>query len=162
MDSSASSDKIVSFRAPPNLRLSCWTARDKPLLALLTVLGFAGLGVGGAWLSASPTLGMLSFAALALSAWRLWIPVAYEIGSRGITQELFGRQRLIPWRDIGRCELRPDGVLLLPDPEATTSSVLRGLYIQCRANRHQLLDAIEYYVTSRATRHSGSSVVSRR
>lgn len=153
---SSGSGKIVPLRPPPVLRLSCWTARDKPLLATLVLAAFGGLAVVGATLSESVAMGCLSFGALVLSAWRLWVPVSYEIGPRGITQELLRRQRLIRWSDVGRCELRPYGVLLLPDSEVATHSVLRGLYIHCYA-REKLLETVEYYLS--APRHRGSSVV---
>ena len=83
---------------------------------------------------------------LAITLWRTWLPVRYQIGGGGIVQVALGRRRRIPWTAILRYEVRPGGVLLLPDAIVTPLSPLRGLYLPWGGQREAVLASCEYYL----------------
>jgi len=98
----------------------------------------------------SAAMGWVAFAALAVSAWRLWIPVRFEFASKGITQTVLGRRRRIPWTEFARIEVRRQGVLLLTEPEPSTLATFRGLYVRWRNQREALLESLGFFIASRS------------
>lgn len=84
--------------------------------------------------------------ALALTLWRTWLPVQYELNISGITQSVLGLERRIAWTAIRTHQVRDDGVLLLPDESATALSPLRGLYLHWGGRRDEVLAQLNYYL----------------
>ena len=81
---------------------------------------------------------------LALAVWRFWVPVEYELGARGILQEVLGRQQRIPWRAIGRFTVCRDGVFLARDDGPLEA--FRGLYLPWGAHREDVLALVNHYL----------------
>ena len=133
---------------PLPLRITNWPLRDERLPAWLTVLGVLLAAAWVASLTASWPRGMAALLALTLSLWRLWCPVTFEFGQRGIVQICCWHQRRIPWSRIVRFEVRSRGVVLSPDPEPTTFSSLRSLHVQWNGQRDALLRVLEKYVAT--------------
>ncbi|MEZ6114435.1 MAG: hypothetical protein R3C99_26010 [Pirellulaceae bacterium] len=79
---------------------------------LLVAIGAVAVGVG--MLSASPLAGAAVWFAMIVSLWRLWLPVRFEIGPRGLAQQVLGWRRLIVWRNIPRVEVRPQELCFMP------------------------------------------------
>lgn len=114
-----------------------WTS-----LAVAGVLGVmiaAGLGTGS--LLMALVLGALAL----LATWRYWLPVRFVLGPTGVTQTILGRHYVIPWKAVGRIEIRRHGVLLLPEDDAVPISKLRSLPIPWGGQQQNLLAAIDYY-----------------
>ena len=42
-------------------------------------------------------MSLFGLAAIPAAMWRMWIPIRYELGPKGITQRILGRQLRIPW-----------------------------------------------------------------
>src|SRR5688572_21893241 len=86
--------------APEEVILASWPLRQQPLssLAMFAVAGATSGLVG--WAAGQWLVGMVAGLALATTLWRTWLPVRYIINGRGVTQVIFGRQRLIPWNSI--------------------------------------------------------------
>lgn len=136
---------------PAPIQLVSWPLRDDGFAAwgLLALLVASAVGAGSAVHSVA--MGSLIFAGLAAAAWRLWIPVRFELGSKGITQSVVGRQRRIPWSAVARYEPRRHGLLFLMDQEPDSLSVLRGLYVRCRQNRAEVIELAEFFLQARAS-----------
>jgi hypothetical protein len=132
---------------PKDLQLVNWPLRDDPARAWAVLAIAVGAAVGAGVLAGSLPMGSLALGALGISLWRLWIPVKFELGSRGVSQSVFGRRRRIGWSDIPSFEVRSHGVLLLPSREPLLLSRLRGLYIRFAGRREELLASVEYYVS---------------
>ncbi len=116
------------------------------IVAAFAVAVFAGYG------SQSIAMGLLCFAALNAAIWRLWVPVAFELGPKGIWQTVLGRRKCFPWQAIARYEVTGRGVLLLPVDDRTPLAPLRAVYIRWRDHREQLLALVQYYVIPRTKR----------
>jgi hypothetical protein len=153
MPSSAHPARESSLRirvAPEEVTIHDWPLRDRPLGSLLALtLGAAASWLVG-WKTGQPTAGGLAAAVLAATLWRTWLPVRYELGGSGIVQTIFGWRRRISWIAIQRCEVKHDGVLLLPDATATPLSPVRGLYLHWGDKRDAVLAHLDYYLPGRS------------
>ena len=150
MPSSARQPQNCALRirvAPEPVSLIDWPLRQRPAssLAVLALAGSASWLVG--WAPMRWEAGAIATAALAITLWRTWLPVRFELNSSGITQVILDRfKRRISWSAIGAYDVRTDGVLLVPDPVVTPLSPLRGLYLHWGDQREAVLASLEYYV----------------
>jgi hypothetical protein len=139
----------AGYYAPPSVQLVNWPLRDDGVRAWLMVTMFLAVAVVAASISRSPSMGLVVFAALALAAWRLWIPVRFEFSSNGVVQTVLGRRRRIPWAEFDRYEIRRHGVLLLADAETTPLGALRGLFVRWQNQRDELLELLNFFINAR-------------
>jgi len=130
---------------PPTVALRNWPIVDEPLSAWLMVLAFGGVAAFAGYASQSLAMGVLCFAALNLAVWRLWLPVGFVLGPKGVEHRLLGRGRIIPWRWIRRAEFGRRGVLLLPEDETAPAAAIRGLYVRWGRLAEHVQAAILYY-----------------
>ena len=150
MPSSAQHPQNAGLRiriAPEPVSIIDWPLRQRPAssLAVLALAGGASWLVG--WASTRWEAGAIAAAALAITLWRTWLPVRFELNGSGIAQVFAGRwKRRIPWSAIGAYDVRTDGVLLVPDPVVTPLSSLRGCYLHWGDQREAVLANLEYYV----------------
>ena len=150
MSSSAHQPRESGLRirvAPEEVTLDNWPLRQQPItsLAALALATAASCLVG--WAATHWAVGAIAATALAITLWRTWLPVRYEIGGGGVTQVLFGRwRRRIPWTAIVQFQVLTDGVLLLPDAAVTPLSPLRGLYLPWGRQRDAVLANLDYYM----------------
>jgi hypothetical protein len=83
---------------------------------------------------------------VAISAWRLFVPVTFELDAMGITQHILGKTSRIPWTSIDRAEIGLEGVFLAA--EGQPLAALRGLYVPWEGQREAVLAQVEYYIPS--------------
>ena len=106
-------------------------------------------------------LALIALCAIMLAMWRLFVPLTFEVNSRGLTQSILGRKRLVPYNAIGRYEVHRDGILLLPRAilanhgEPSAVDFFRSLYVPFGGHQEQILEALEHYCPKLAS--SGSS-----
>jgi len=105
----------------------------------------AGAGV----VAHSGLMGGSCFAALAVAAWRLWVPVSFEFGSRGLIYGVLGRSRQIPWTQIARYKVRPRGLLLFPEDDTSPLATLRSIHVQWNGQRAAILEVVAFYMNAR-------------
>lgn len=149
---SSVSEKIVvrARPAPPTLRISVWPMRDEPgrswalIAVLIGVSAICGLAAGHF------AVGLLFFGLLSLTVKRLWLPVTYELSSKGVVYSSLVRRRRIPWSEFARYEIHDEGVFLSPDGEPQPFSALRGLFIRWNSRRDELLALLDFYLHSHA------------
>lgn len=134
--------------APEELTLRDWPLIDRPLGSLAAIGLAAALSWLVGWAIGSPLVGGAVATLLAVTLWRTWLPVRYELSGGGITQIVFGRRRRIPWTAIRQHEFRSDGVILVPDAELTPLSPLRGLYLHWGGQRSEVIAHLDYYLQS--------------
>ncbi|MAR13097.1 MAG: hypothetical protein CL681_24405 [Blastopirellula sp.] len=119
-----------------------------------------GLLVAFSWLvgkqlqSLPSAIGTL-LAMLAVS-WRNWVPVKFVISPIGVEQSFLRFSRRISWNHFRRCEVRPRGLLLLPDASNSLLGALKGTYIHCGDREGEILELVTTYLQRR--RGTGSSV----
>lgn len=111
-----------------------------------------GAGLAAGVVAGNATMGAVCFAALMISAWRLWLPVTFELGTKGITQSTLVFRRRIPWRCFARYEKRRRGVWLLADAAPSPFSTLRGIYICWSNQEEQVLAVLEFFLAARRPR----------
>jgi hypothetical protein len=137
----------AGLKAPGILRLTNWPlVDDGPRAWPLIVTGF-GLSVFAGYWSQSIAMGALCLAVINLAIWRIWIPVYFELGPKGIGQTTLGRPSKTPWKAIARYEITRRGVVLLPENNRIS---FRSIYIRWRERREQLLELVRYYVLARS------------
>lgn len=130
--------------APPPLMWRVWPLEEGGPTAWLLALVLGGAVLLAGWQTRSAISALLAGAVAALSAWRYFVPVHYEVNSHGVFQTVLGRRRRISWRAIGRVEVCRDGVLIAPIDRL--SPALRGIYLPWGTHRAGLLASINYYV----------------
>ena len=123
----------------------------------LTGLGMAGLGVAAAFVSGNSSMGTVCFAALMFSCWRLWLPVTFDLGTKGITQSTLVFRWRIPWRCFARYETRQRGVWLLIDAEPAPLSTLRGIYLPWSDQEDQVLAVLDFFLAARRQRAANTT-----
>src|SRR5262245_54455348 len=96
---------------PDEVWLVDWPLREEPIGSSLALALAAGAGWLAAWATGSAVMGILILALLALTLWRTWLPVRYQLGTGGVVQSVLGWDRRIAWLEIGRYELQKDGVI---------------------------------------------------
>lgn len=129
----------------PVLQITNWPLRQqRPFvfvvtLAIIVVSALTGR-VMHHWL-----FGLLTFLALIVATWRMWIPVRFKLDSRGVRQTVWLRRSRMPWSKVARYVVDPNGVLLLYREDAFPLSALRGTYIHIHEEREALLNILETY-----------------
>ena len=89
-----------------------WGPRDEPWRGYGTLAACAALGAAAGYVADSLAMGLLSAMALALAMWKCWLPISVRLSPSGITVSCLRVRRTTPWRDVGRVEQCPGGVLL--------------------------------------------------
>jgi hypothetical protein len=150
MDGMSTPSRPVSEQAPrsppPEVTVTNWPLRDDGPAGWVLAVAASAAGPLAAWLAGSAAMGWLVAAVLAVALWRLWLPVTYEFGYRGITQSCLGRARLIPWRSLSRYEVYSGGVPLSADPDRSPLSALRSVFVCWGGKRAEIMAHVEYYV----------------
>jgi hypothetical protein len=130
MPSSAHQPRESSLRirvAPEEVSLIDWPLVQRPVSSLVALALASGTVWLVGWASQRWEAAALAAVALAITLWRTWLPVQFDIGSGGIAQVILGRfKRRIPWSAIQSYDVRTDGVLLVPDPVITPLSPRSG------------------------------------
>lgn len=134
---------------PANLRLVNWPLRDDGVYAWTFVLFVVGLAVAAGVIARSSATVLLSLAIMSIAMWRMWVPVIFEFGPRGVHQTVFRSKRRIAWSAVRRCTIRKRGVLLLFSDDPSPLANALGLYIRWGEHKEQLLTIIRYYTGGR-------------
>jgi hypothetical protein len=155
-------DSTPRVRAlPEEVMLVDWPLRDQPVSASLALTLVAGAAWLAIWATENSFAGTLVAVALAVTLWRTWLPVRYQLGSGGIVQSVLGWRRRIAWSAIRHYEVRPDGVILSPDVAVPQMASGRGLYLHFGSQREAVLAQLDYYLTGRGAAGPGSTHGSR-
>jgi len=115
------------------------------------LLGLGLLAAGAGVVARSGLMGGGCFAALAMAAWRLWVPVSFEFCSRGVIYGVLGRSRRITWTQIARFEDRPRGLLLFLEDDTSPLATLRSIYVQWNGQRAAILEVMAFYTSARVS-----------
>jgi hypothetical protein len=160
MPSSIPSTRESSTRirvAPEEVTVVDWPLRDRPIASSLALSLAAGMSWLAGWAIDSPWAGAVVAGLLALTLWRTWLPLQYQLGSGGIIRSVFGWRRRIPWTAVFGHELRSDGVLLFADGGATPLAPLRAFYLHWGTQREAVLGQLDFYLLRRSSHSTRSS-----
>ena len=138
-------------QTPRSARVVSWPLRDGGFRAWAMLMGLGLIASGAGFIAASALMGGGCFAALAVAAWRLWVPVTFEFRSRGVIYTVLGRARQIPWTQIARYEVRPRGLLLFAEADTSPLAALRSVYIPWNGQRAAILEVVGFYTTMRVS-----------
>jgi hypothetical protein len=151
----------VSFgkakHSPPAIAWRVWPIRDEGRRAWLLAALVPLVALVCAAATGKPYLSLTGAALSALALWRLWIPVGFELQPKGLVQTLLGRKRITPWKDVRRCEIHDEGIVLFAAPQAAPWDALRGLYVPCGPRREEILVVLAYYIKGLAPQDGSSS-----
>ena len=141
--SSASHRDSTRTSGNKEIRFRHWPLREEPLRSFVMLIIAAGAAVLVARAAGNVWAGVAAWIALAICLWRMWLPVEFEFGPRGVLQRYLGRQRRVAWRDIARCEFQRRGLLLHATDDATALGTMRSIYVRYPAERERLRELIE-------------------
>jgi hypothetical protein len=151
-------DSTPRVRAlPEELTIVDWPLRDQPVSASLALTLVAGATWLAVWATKSVVAGTFVAVVLAVTLWRTWLPVRYQLGSGGVVQSVLGWRRRIAWSAIRHYEVRTDGVVLSPDVAAPQLTSVRGLYLHFGSQQEAVLAQLDYYLSGRGTASPGST-----
>ena len=136
-------------RTLPVLQITNWPLRQQKRFVFFVALTITAVAILTATAMHSRLVGALTFLALILVTWRMWIPVRFKLNSRGIHQTVWLRRARLPWSRVARYVVDPNGVLLLHQKDAFPLSALRGIYIRSHEKREELLNILETYCTAK-------------
>ena len=136
-----------------------WTAhpfldepRAKSGLLLAIVLGLSAavsisFGGGG--------YGFLTFGLLTASLSRYFLPTRYKLSATGACISRPGVRRQVPWAQVRRFSVHPDGIFLSPFDRPSRLDAFRGHFIRFGENREEVIR----FVQTQLPRGSSQSLV---
>ncbi|MDP6555682.1 MAG: hypothetical protein QGF59_01645 [Pirellulaceae bacterium] len=149
MSSASTAQATTRLRVPETVRIVQWPLRDEGPQVWLAGLGIAGVGVAAGVVSGNSIMGAVCFTTLMSSCWRLWFPVTFELGTKGIIQSALVFRWRTPWQCFPRYETRHRGVWLLSDTEPSPLSTLRGIYVPWSDQQDQVLAVLDFFLAAR-------------
>jgi hypothetical protein len=144
--------------APPPSIVRSWPLVEHPGRSAIKIAGGALLAALVGASTSSALVAVLAALLLGIASWRLFVPVVYELGSLGITEQWLKRQRRIAWREIESYSIEIDGVFLWPRSRTPPWNLLTGLYLPFGREREAVLAHVAHNVGRSAP--SGSSSIS--
>ena len=142
---------------PEDLQLVSWPPRDDGVagwiflsLALLLpiVIGFA---------TGNVLFLLVGLLLVTLAMWRMWIPITYQLGPRGVVETVLGRSRRIPWTAVKQWEVRRNGLLLLLSDDPAPLVRLWGVLIRFGGASDKLIRLVTYYAGEPRSQKQGIS-----
>ncbi|MHB8899598.1 MAG: hypothetical protein ACYC6Y_12700 [Thermoguttaceae bacterium] len=131
---------------PPLVRWRRWPLRDNLAVGVMGVVGLLSAGYVVYRQTGRFHLAAAAVGVLAVSAWRFFLPVTFELNAEGVHQWVWGRHRRIPWGEIHGHRIFPAGVLLLPYEEGAPMDVIHGLFLPWGRRRDEILAQLRYYL----------------
>jgi hypothetical protein len=153
---SSASGRESDTKALRDLRFTHWPLRDETARSLAILLSGLLLAVAAGWLHGSAWTGGLAAAAIVGCLWRLWLPVHFEFGVRGVTMSAGGRSRRVAWRDVAVCEFRRRGVVLYPSHDTSMLASLRATFVGYPPQRQQFRELLELALARQSIRATSS------
>ena len=127
-----------------------WPIGRRDRAARLLVAGGGLAAVVAGVVSQSVGMGLLSLAAINLAIWRVWVPVTFRFGPRGIDQTYLRRHHCTAWTAIARFEVARDAVVFYPDPGTAPLAALRGLRVRTLDRHDEIVAQARFYVPDKA------------
>jgi hypothetical protein len=109
-----------------------------PLVALIAAVLITVASSTKNWLA----VGLIA-AAFAGTTWRIWLPIRYEVNSRGLVQSCCGRVRHVNWSMVRRIEILPRGLRLLKHTDPGPFDAWRALYVPWGDHGGEVLTIVE-------------------
>jgi hypothetical protein len=119
----------------------------KSALLLAIVLG---LSAGVAFSFNSGSYGFLCFALITTSLSRYFFPTRYALNSTGVQTSHLGVRRRVPWEQIRRCRIDPDGVFFSPFNRSSRLDPFRGCFLRFGNNRNEVIEFVRPYIPHRS------------
>ncbi len=128
------------------LRWQSWPLKEYPLHTTLVAGTLLAVAIAVHWLTGRVHLAVASVIVLVVTSWRFFLPVTFELSEAGIDYWVLGRRRRLAWEAVRAWKICRDGVLLLPQEDASWAAWLNGLYVPCSRHKEQFLELLERYV----------------
>ena len=144
---STASQTPARLRPPdaPAVSLRCWFLYDRPLLSIAIVLALVTLA-GFLCVATDNLLGAsLAIAALILDLRRIWLPIWFRIESQGITRQVSGQTRRIPWSAVARYEICRRGAVLFPYGADYRLGAGQGLFIPWAGHHDEIVALLQQF-----------------
>ena len=129
----------------PALQITNWPLRQQPRFVMFAACAIVVMSLIALWALQNRLAGLAVCIILLLTTWRMWIPIRYQLDSRGVQTFVGNRRSQMPWSRIARYEVDPHGILLLHQQDAFPLTALRGTYIYSSSEHEDLLKLIEFY-----------------
>lgn len=129
---------------PPPLRWRSWPLEEGGQTVWLLTTAIVAIAALVGWVMASAAWAVAAGALVAVAAWRLFIPIYFEISHQGIFQEVLGHRTRIAWRSVVAVEVCRDGLLFMPGDVLFPAA--RGFFLPWGRYRAEVLALVSYYV----------------
>lgn len=148
MDSIATTTTMPSAPSdlPAALRWRCWPLMDHARWSWTVPLGILAIGAmvmsSGGWFTSA-----IAVAALTITMWQFFVPVAYEVDSLGIRRRWLGHAQLVPWHLVRAYQARPTGIVLFQRTDAIAIDSLRSIFLPYGADADESLCVVRQYLS---------------
>jgi hypothetical protein len=136
--------------AAPTVTLKSWPPRDEPRSWIVLGLGFAAAiaagQITGRWATGALILGLILAA-----TWQFWVPVTFELGSKGVIRRVMMWRQRVAWSEFSQYETHSHGVFLRHHSDQMPFGVLNGLFLPSRPPHTDLMTVLDYYLKSRTS-----------
>ncbi|MBM4000248.1 MAG: YcxB family protein [Planctomycetes bacterium] len=139
---SSTSSKPGSSVTSRGVEFARWPLRDSPWTTSGRLAGLLALAAIAAWSLDRPWTAAAIGPLLLLTVWRLWLPIRYGIGPRGITERTIFLKRRIAWNEIAAIEHRPRGIFVVANAPRPFPGVARTAWIPFPADQVDRLRAL--------------------
>ena len=129
------------------LTIFSWPLRQEPGRSAWLLTFILGVTAYATFFTASWLVGIPVLLALLGSVWRLWLPVHFELGPRGVTQRIGSHRRRVPWGDITGYQLRRRGILLLADRRQGLFAPVQAIFVRYPAQPERLRELLELHLS---------------
>ena len=137
---------VVVDEQSPRCEFSRWPLREERLASAIVLGVMVLVSVGIGYLGGTFWWGVVAAAALAVSLWRMWLPVEFQLSELGVSQSTVRRSWRRPWDTFAGYEVRNEGILLLPLEDNSLLGRLKGLYISFGNQRDEILEVVSEYL----------------
>jgi len=142
---SAENTSVRAALPSREVRVVNWPLRDDPRSAVAVAGCCVAVGLLASVVAGSWSMGLLSSGALGMATWKLWVPIACDMGPAGITLSVWRWRRHIAWRQIDHVQCESRGVFLCGAGAGREALGWGSLYLPWRRQTNLVAEFHDYY-----------------
>jgi hypothetical protein len=135
-----------SADAESSLQWQVWPIRQGAPASWLIVLGLLLVGCVTGLATGRVVWALIVLLLLAGATWKWFLPVRYRIDNQGVSEEVFGRTRLVPWNKVGSCLVRHQGIVLIKHAAPVPLDAFGAWYVPWGDRREEVLAQAKRYL----------------
>jgi hypothetical protein len=147
IESDRFSKNDIQAKCPPEIRWSAHPLLDEsPAKSTLLFTIILGLSVAVTLSFESGGYGFLTFGLLTASLSRYFFFTRYALDASGVQISHLSMRRKIPWTQIRRRRIYPDGIFLSPFNRPNRLDSFRGCFLRFAENRDEVIQFVQSHI----------------